>query len=118
MKRASTIFFSSLFLAAFVSGCGMMMPQQGASPSSQDGSHAPAYTVPKESQDALRKQEQTAYAAVDDAADQELDRMEKDALKALKQALGKEGSGPGAPTPESSSTALKGLQKGKIKVRL
>ncbi len=118
MKRASTIFFSSLFLAAFVSGCGMMMPQQGASPSSSGGSSAPAYTVPKESQDALRKQEQTAYAAADDAADQELDRLEKDALKALKQALGKEGASPGVAPPESSSTALKGIQKGKIKVRL
>jgi hypothetical protein len=112
----------AIALTVLLAGCGMLMPQQAGTPSGGQpgggGQTASTYSVPKESQDAVRKQEQQAYSQADDSADQELDRLEKDALKAVKLALGKDASSPGMPPPESSSTALRGIQAAKMKVRL
>src|SRR5262249_46644863 len=74
--------------------------------------------IPKESQDAVRKQETAAYAAADDAEDEQLDKLEKDSLKALKVALGKEAAWQGGQPGESSSSALVAIKKAEMKVRL
>jgi hypothetical protein len=116
MKRAVSTFV--LLLATSTIGCGMLMPQGGATPESQPTSSQPKYVVPKESQEALRKGEQQAYAQVDDQQDETLDRLEKDALKSIKLALGQTSQAQGMPPPESSSTALKGLKAAKFKLRL
>lgn len=119
MKRAVSSFVLLLATSTFGLGCGMLTPQPGAA--SPEGQQAPSqqkYVVPKESQDALRKGEQQAYAQVDEREDEELDRLEKEALKAIKLALGQQSSMPGMPPPESSSAALKSIKAAKMKVRL
>ncbi len=120
MKRAVSSLVFLVATSTFGLGCGMLTPQGGASsPDGQQQGAAPQkYVVPKESQDALRKGEQQAYARADEAEDEQLDRLEKDALKAIKLALGQQSSMPGMPPPESSSTALKSIKAAKMKVRL
>jgi hypothetical protein len=118
MKRIACTFF--VLFATSTLGCGMMVPhapQGGGGGGDAQPDHS-NYTIPKESQDTVRKQEQAAYARADDAEDEELDKQEKASLKALKIALGKESRSPGQPPGDSSSTALIGIKKAKMKVRL
>lgn len=115
MKHVLCSFF--VLAATTTLGCGMFMPQ-GANDSGGANAKEASYAVPKESQDAVRKQEIAAYTAADDAADQQLDKLEKDALKAVKLSLGKEAQSPGMPPPLSSSAALKGIRAAKMKVRV
>ncbi len=118
MKRIACTFF--VLFATSTLGCGMMVPQGGAQ-SGGGGSQPspqPGYTMPKESQDLVRKQEQQAYAHADEAEDEQLDKLEKDSLKALKIALGKESRSPGMAPGDSSSVALVAIKKAKMKVRL
>lgn len=116
MKRSACSFF--VLIAATTIGCGMYMPQGGAAQPGSNGGGQSAYVVPKESQDAIRKQEQQAYEQADEAADKELDKKEKSALKALKIALGKETYSQGMAPPESSANVLKALKAAKVDVRL
>jgi hypothetical protein len=119
MKRiACPLFPFALLLATSTLGCGMMMPQQPGSPGGGQQTDHSNYQIPKESQDVVRKQEAAAYAAADDAEDEQLDKLEKDSLKALKVALGKEPPFPGGQPGESSSSALTAIKKAKMKVRL
>jgi hypothetical protein len=119
MKRAASSFVFLIACSSFGLGCGMLMPPGGAgSPEGSPASARSASVVPKESQDLLRKSEKEAYARADEATDEEIDRLEKDALKAVKLALGQQASSPGMPPPESSSTVLESLKGSKIKVRL
>lgn len=117
MKRPLSL-FGLLVLSSTSMACGMFMPPAQNADGQSQASSQPKYVVPKESQDALRKGEQQAYAQADDAEDERLDRMEKDALKSIKLALGKESQMQGLPPPESSSTALKSIKAAKMKVRL
>jgi hypothetical protein len=99
----------------------MYMPRGGAAQPGQAGggnANASAYSVPKESQDAIRKQEQKAYEEADERANEELDKKEKEALKALKISLGKETYSQGMAPPESASNVLKALKAAKVNVRL
>jgi hypothetical protein len=114
MKRIVCTFF--VLFASSTLGCGMLMPQQSGAGSPQQGQ--PTYTMPKESQDLVRKQEAAAYSAADDAEDEQLDKLEKDSLKALRVALGKEAAWQGGQPGESSSAALVAIKKAKMKVRL
>ena len=119
MKRIACTFFA--LFATSTLGCGMLMPQGGAQSGGGSADSQPShatYTVPKESQDLVRKNEAAAYAAADDAEDQALDRLEKDSLKALKVSLGKEAAWQGGQPGESSSAALTAIKKAKMKVRL
>jgi hypothetical protein len=111
--RISSLAFILVATAA-AAGCGGMMGP-GA------GNVAPtaaSYQVPKESQDALRQQEKTAYEAAERAEDEQLDKLEKDALKALRGALGKEPAFPGGPQPYASSVSLKELKAAGFKMRI
>src|SRR5256885_1678904 len=114
MKRIACTFF--VLFASSTLGCGMLMPQQPGAGAPQQ--NQATYTVPKESQDAVRKQEAAAHSAVDDAEDEQLDKMEKDSLKAPRVALGKEAAWQGGQPGESSSSALIAIKKAKMKVRL
>lgn len=96
----------------------MLAPQPAQQPQQEQASAPPKYVVPKESQEALRKGEQDAYARADEQADEELDRQEKAALKAIRVALGKEASFQGSPPPEPSSSAIKSIRAAKLKLRL
>ena len=120
MKRAFTSLNFIVATSSFGIGCGM--PAQGGAPASPEGqpqaTSSQKYVVPKESQDALRKGEQQAYAQADAAEDEQLDRLEKEALKAIKLALGQREQAAGMPAPESSSTALTAIKAAKMKVRL
>jgi len=120
MKRAVSSFVFLVATSTFGLGCGMSTPPGGAAApeGQQQGSSQHKYVMPKESEDALRKGEQQAYAQADEREDEELDRLEKEALKAIKLALGQQSSMPGMPPPESSSTALKSIKAAKMKVRL
>lgn len=122
MKRITAVFV--LAIAASSVAC---MPGAGAGPGAnepQGGGSAPAgqqkveVEVPKESQDVARKQEAAAYAAADDAANQVVDRNEKDVLKAMKMALGKEGTAVGMPVPEAAASSIKELRGAKLKLRI
>jgi hypothetical protein len=122
MRLSSSPVLAALLFSFTTIGCGMLAPQQPAQQPQQEqaasSSTPPKYVVPKESQELLRKGEQDAYAKADDAADEELDRQEKAALKAIKVALGKEASFQGGPTPEAASTAIKSIRAAKLKLRL
>src|SRR5688572_16698133 len=115
MKSAALSF--AFLLATTTIGCGMLMPQQGAQQASNDkpSNH---FAIPKESKDIVRKSEQDAYSKGIDAEQEQLDKQEKDTLKALRVALGKEAAWQGGQPGESASTALKNLKAAKIKLRL
>lgn len=112
--RFSSLAFILVATSAAV-GCGGMMGAPGAGNTAPTGA---SYQVPKESQDALRQQEKTAYEAAERAEDEQLDKLEKDALKALRGALGKEPAFPGGPQPYASSVALKELKAANFKMRI
>ena len=114
------ISFSALILLASSSalGCGFLMPQGGGGQPGNAQSSTAAYKVPQESKDAMRKQEKAAYEMSESAEDEAIDKQEKDARKALNQALGKVAPYAGGPMPESSSTATLALRKSPIKLRL
>ena len=123
MKRVVTSLFALVVATSSIGiGCGMPAAQEGPGAASPEGqsqaTSSQKYVVPKESQDALRKGEQQAYAQADAAEDEQLDRLEKEALKAIKLALGQRDQSAGMPPPESSSTALTTIKAAKMKVRL
>lgn len=117
MKRAALSFFA--LFASSTLGCGMLLPQApGAAEPAREEHAAPKSVIPQESKDVLRKQEEAAYARADEAEDRELDKLEKDALRAIKVALGKEAAFQGGQVGEPSSVALASIRKAKMKVRL
>ncbi len=117
MKLALTSF---AFLVATTSlGCAFMTPQGGsASPSGSGDKPSNHFAIPSESKDLVRKGEQDAYGKSIAAEEEQLDKLEKDTLKALSVALGKQPAWQGGAMPESSSTALKAIKAAKMKVRL
>ncbi len=107
-----------VLLAASTTGCGMLA-QPGAQAPGAGASNPPAaYTVPKESQDLVRKGEQEAYARADDAQDEQLDKMEKDALAAIRVSLGKEKWAAHLPAPLPASEGVAAIRKLKVKMKL
>src|SRR5690242_2572514 len=102
-----------LFAFSSTAGCGMLAPQ-GAAPAPA----TPGYTVPKESQDLVRKGEIEAYAKADDAADEQLEKLEKDALLAIRVSMGKDKWSEAQPAPLPASQGVAFLRKQKVKLRL
>lgn len=96
-------------------GCAFAAPQGGGE-TPANAEKRPVYTKDEEAK--VREQERAAYAAADDAADQELDRSETATIKMLKLVLGRESQYPGMPVPESSSSALRAIRAAKMKLRL
>ena len=97
----------------------MFMTPSSTPPASGAASAEPApYQVPKESQDLVRKQEIAAYAAADDAADEQLDKLEKEALLAIRVSLGKDKWSDAQPAPLAASQGVLAIRKAKIKMRL
>lgn len=115
MKRLAPSFF--VLFAASTAGCGMLAPQPGAQTGGAQGQPT-RVEIPKESQDQIRESERKAYAQADDRADEELDRREKEALTALRVALGKEKWADHLAQPEPSSTNVKALRAAGIKMKL
>jgi len=107
----------ALLFATSSLGCAFMTPQGGAADPSDDkpSNH---FAIPKESKDIVRKSEQDAYLRGIEAEQEQLDKNEKDALKALNVALGKQPAWQGGAMPDSSSTALKALKTAKFKLRI
>ncbi len=110
---------SALALIVCTTGCGMLMPQgQAGAPNGNAQSNAAAYEVPKESQEAIRKQEKQAYDRVDEAEDEQLSRLEKDALKALSISAGKDKWAEQQQTPDPASANVKNLRAAGIKMKI
>ncbi|HSO36394.1 MAG TPA: hypothetical protein VLT33_27895 [Labilithrix sp.] len=109
-----------LVLATSSAGCAMLAPHGGGggAQAPATASNAPAYTVPKESQDLVRKGEQDAYARADEAADEQLDKLEKDALLAVRVSLGKDKWSENQPAPLPASQGLLALRKQNVKMKL
>ncbi len=66
----------------------------------------------------MRAKDRKKYAEDEDKEDERVDKLEKDALKAIRMSLGKQAWGPGQNAPEPSSVAVRKLRAAKIKVRL
>jgi Tfp pilus assembly PilM family ATPase len=115
MKRLACTFF--VLFASSTLGCGMLVPQAPQGGGGGAGG-APGYTVPKESQDAIRKQEMQSYAAADDAADEQLDKQEKETLSAIRVSLGKEKWTENMQPPLPASQGVVALRKMGVKIRL
>lgn len=107
MKSAHCI----VLLALLTAGCGM--PPAPVAP-------APPPSLPPvvAAGEIARRGALNDLTGAIDRDDEQLERLESRALHALKVALGQAPAMPGTPMPESSSTALKALKKGKVKVRL
>lgn len=122
MKRALPSLF--VLVATSTIGCGMLAQPGatapgGGAPAAGGGHAQPAsYAVPKESKDALRKGEQGAYAKADEAEDETLDKMEKEALTALRISLGKDKWSENQPAPLPASEGVAALKKLKVKMKL
>ena len=116
MRRAAVSFV--LLLASSSLGCAFAMPRGDGSTTGSAAAPAskPVYT--KDEEEKVRQNERQAYAAADDAADQSLDRSEKETIKTLKLIVGQASQMPGMPLPESASSALIAIKAAKMKVRL
>lgn len=108
-RLAGLLAVSSLALGCFAPGSGA---------GSAEPASPPKYVVPKESQDALRKGEQQAFAQADAQADERLDADEKKTLKVVLVVLGRESQYPGMPVPEAASSSIRALRSAKMKLRL
>ncbi|MBS2017538.1 MAG: hypothetical protein JST00_31945 [Deltaproteobacteria bacterium] len=123
--NAARLAFVLSIVASTSTGCGMVHMQQpgmpggypGAAPGGQAAA-APKVVLPKESQDQIRKSEQDAYARADDQQDEQLDRLEKEALKAVKSTLGQEKWADHLPMPLPASQSIAALRKQNVKMRL
>lgn len=112
-----------VFFASSTIGCGMLMQQPGAGTAGAGAGHGggaqpAAYVVPAETKDAIRKGEQSAYAMADDAADGQLDKLEKEALTAVRVSLGKDKWSENQPAPLPASEGVAALKKLKVKMKL
>jgi hypothetical protein len=116
MIRTTLSSFVLLFATSTI-GCGMLVQQPGAG-APQGGATSPKVVIPKESQDQIREGERKAYADADDRDDEELDRREKEALKALRVALGKEKWAEHLGEPLPASTNVKELRAAKVKMKI
>lgn len=116
MKLAPLSF--AFLLATSGLGCAFMAPQGASSGGGAQDKPSNHVVIPKESKDLVRKGEQDAYARGIEAEEERLDKLEKDTLKALRVALGKEAPWQGGQVGESSSTALRAIKAAKLKVRL
>lgn len=117
MKLAPLSF--AFLLATSGLGCAFMAPQ-GANDPNTSANDKPSnhVVIPKESKDLVRKGEQDAYSQGIAAEEEQLDKLEKDTLKALNVSLGKQAAWQGGQVGESASTALKAIKAAKMKVRL
>jgi hypothetical protein len=104
---------TSLFLFATLLATGCMMPPRGPGATGAD-----AYKPDAQSQAQIRDSEKKAYEQADAATDQQLDDMEKESLKAMKMALGQEGTAQGMPAPQAAADTIAELQKAKVKLRI
>jgi hypothetical protein len=117
MKLASLSF--AFLLATTSLGCAFMAPQ-GANDPGGGANDKPSnhVVIPKESKDIVRKSEQDAYSQSIAAEEEQLDKLEKDTIKALNVSLGKQAAWQGGQVGESASTSLKAIKAAKMKVRL
>lgn len=124
MKRFfySTPFAFFLLSTVATTGCGMLMQPGAMGPGSAGrpggGAQPAAYAVPKETKDAVRKGEQDAYARADDAVDEQLDKLEKEALTAVRISLGQEKWSENQPAPLPAAQGVTALKKLKVKMKL
>ncbi len=112
-------FAALLPVCLMLAGCNLLMPHMGAG--SPDANKAEPGKVTDDVKQAVRKQEAAAdqmEAQMGNIENEQVERAEKDLVKALQQALGKQAAAPGMPPPESASVAFKAIRDGKIKVRL
>ncbi len=118
LKSTPAAFF--VFVATSTIGCGMYMQPGVMGPGSagRAGAQPTAYAVPKETKDAIRKGEQDAYTRADDAVDEQLDKLEKDALSAVRVSLGQEKWSENQPAPLPAATGVTALKKLKVKMKL
>ena len=115
MKPTSLSLSIALLFAA--TGCGMLLP--GGQPSNATTSSG--VVVTDEQKDVVRKQEAAADRMEQETGNlevEQIDRMEKDLVKALKFALGQQPAAPGMPPPETSSSVVKAHRKANIKLRI
>ena len=94
------------------------MPQGANDPSGANDKPSNHVVIAKESKDLVRKGEQDAYSQGIAAEEEQLDKLEKDTLKALNVSLGKQAAWQGGQVGESASTALRAIKAAKMKVRL
>ena len=116
--KSSSVSLAAL-IAALVTGCGFL--PGGAMPGGNTATNAGQVSVTGEQKDAVRKQEAEAErmeAQMGNMEVEQIDRMEKDLVKALKFALGQQAAMPNMPPPETSSTVVKALRKANIKLRI
>lgn len=119
MIRTRAAFVFMVLSAA--SGCGMVQMQQpgmGRYGGGHQAGGAPEITIPKETQEQLRKMTADSEARMNDMQDEQLDRLEKDALKAVKSALGQERTADSLPMPLPASQNIAALRKMNVKMRL
>lgn len=90
MNTARFAFLSSIVLSTSAGCVYFSPPHEPAQPSARAINEQ---LVSKEDHDALRKQEKLAYAQWDGKQDEQIGRMEKDALKALRVARSTRRSG-------------------------
>ena len=122
MNRARLAFL--FVVLSSVSGCGMVQMHQpgmggaygGGGP--QAAGAAPEITIPKETQEQLRKMSADSDARMNDTQDEQLDRLEKDALKAVRSALGQEKWADHLPMPLPASQSILALRKQNVKMKL
>lgn len=116
--RAAFVFM----ILATATGCGMVQMQQpgmaGAYGAGPHAGGAPEITIPKETQDQLRKMTAESEARMNDMQDEQLDRLEKDALKGVRSALGMEKTADSMPMPPPASVSIAALRKQNVKMRL
>jgi hypothetical protein len=117
MKHAALCALVVFASSSSTFGCGLVLQQPtalGRASVTSASSTAPSQAT----KDRLRKVEKTQADAEESTENDQLDKMEKDAAKALSQALGKAAQFSGGPLPESSSTVVLALRKSPVKVRM
>src|SRR5688572_30634867 len=112
--RLIPVFFA---LSAVIVGCQFPSPNAPGAAGGEEPQQA-RETIPKASQDELRRKDHEDWAKKDADADEKVDEIEKEVLKAIRMSVGKQAWGPGQAPPLPSSTAIKQLRAAKVKLRL
>jgi hypothetical protein len=112
MKSVASLLM--VFLIASTVGCSGLMIAPGA-PGQTAARDA---AVPKQTNAAVRAMEADAYGPIDAAADERLDKQEREALVAVKLTLGKEKWSESAPAPIPAAQTIAALRKAGVKLRL
>jgi len=84
----------------------------------QSGAGGPGYSTPQASKDTLRAQEKAGNERTAKALDERMDKLEADAAKAMKMALGQEAVAVGQPMPAKVTESIPAFRKAKFELRL